>query len=109
MWILVKFHHIAFPGNAEGAGEDREPPENQGVAPALPLLPVVGPGMEQIALHGPQILPPQALNVDEGPLAAAESEMLQARQLERLLLRPAGHPRRRQATPSGRDASSTVT
>lgn len=68
----------------------------------------MGPTVEKVPLHRPQVFPPLLLNVDEGPLAAAECKVLQAGQLEEVLL-GIGHPMRWQVTPAGRAASSTET
>ena len=69
----------------------------------------MGPAVEQAALHGAQILLPLLLQVDQRPLAAAEGKVLDAGELEEVLLTAGGHPMRLQVTPAGRAASSTVT
>ena len=47
----------------------------------------MGPAVEECTLHGAQILLPLLLDVDEGPLAAAEGKVLQSGELEEILLR----------------------
>ena len=89
--------------------KNRQTPEGQRISPPLPLGPVMSPAVEQIALHGPQVLLPLLLQVDERPLPAAESEVLEAGEGEKLLLTVSGHPMRVQVTPAGRADSSTVT
>ena len=49
--------------------------------------------MEQISLHCAQIFPPLLLNMNECPLPSAKGKMLQAGQLEEVLL-PIDHPMR---------------
>ena len=105
----VKLHHIALAGQAQGRGEHGQAAEDQGVPPALPERCVVSPAVEHAALHGAQILLPLLLQVDQRPLAAAEGKVLDAGELEEVLLTAGGHPMRLQVTPAGRADSSTVT
>ena len=64
-----------------------EAPEDQNISPPFPLLVIMGPTVEEFTLHSAQILLPLLLNVDEGPLAAAEGEMLQPGELKEIFLR----------------------
>ena len=59
-------------------------------------------------VSSPKILRPLVFNVDEGPLTAAELEVLQAGELEEILL-GIGHPIRVQVTPLGSWFSAIVT
>ncbi len=90
-------------------GDDPKAADDQNVAAALGLLFVVGTPVKQVALHGAEIFRPLPLQVDQGPLAAAEGEVLKAGQGEVVLLRQGAHPMRVQVTPAGRAASSTAT
>ena len=69
----------------------------------------MGPAVEQLAFHGAQIFLPLLFQVDERPLAAAEGEVLDTGEGEKVLLTIDGHPIRLQVMPAGREASSTVT
>ena len=68
----------------------------------------MGVFVENCPVGGAEILRPLVLNVNEGPLPAAELEMLQTGELEAVLL-PIDHPIRVQVTPSGNSSSTTVT
>lgn len=68
----------------------------------------MGVFMKDRPIRGAVVLCPLVLDVDEGPLSAAEYKMLQAGQLEEVLLL-IDHPRCVQVTPAGRLLSSTVT
>ena len=85
--IGVEFHYIAFSGEPQCPRYHRETPEDQNIAPPLPQLLIMGPAVEECTLHGAQILLPLLLDVDEGPLAAAEGKVLQSGELEEILLR----------------------
>ena len=77
--------------------------------PPLPGGLIVGPPVKKVALHGAQVFRPLVFNVDQRPLPPAEGEVLQAGELEEVLVPVHGHPIRVQVTPAGRAASSTVT
>ena len=96
----MELHHIALPGDPQGGGGHRKSTEDQDIPPALPGLVVVGPAVEDVPLHRPEVFLPLLLNVNEGPLAAAEGKVLQTGQLEKVLLTIAAH------TPSITSASS---
>ena len=68
----------------------------------------MGPPVEKLPFHGPEIFLPLLLQMDERPLPAAEYEMLQTGEGEEVLL-TISHPMRMQVTPSGRESSSTLT
>lgn len=93
LWVGVELHHITFPGDAQRGRDNGQPPEDQEIAPALPRLLIVGAAVEQIALHRAKIVLPLLFDVDQRPLAAAEGEVLDAGELEEVLL-GADHPRR---------------
>ena len=67
----------------------------------------MGVFVENRPVGGAEILRPLVLNVNEGPLPAAELEMLQTGELEEVLL-GVDYPSTLQVTPAGRLASSTV-
>ena len=100
--------HVAGPGHPQGTGKHPYPPHRQQVSPALPQVLVVGPLVQNVPFHRAVVLLPLVLNVDQGPLPAAELEMLETGELEEVLLL-IGHPIRIQATPAGSFSSSTVT
>ena len=52
----------------------------------LPGLLTVGPAMKELPLRCAQVFFPLLFNMDQRPLAAAEGEVLQAGQLEVILL-----------------------
>ena len=68
----------------------------------------MGVFMEDGSICGAEILRPLVFNVNERPLPAAKLEMLQAGELEEVLL-GIDHPIRMQVTPLGSLSSSTVT
>ena len=78
------------------------PPQDQGISPALPGLLIVGPAVEEIPFHCPQVFSPLLFDVDERPLPPAEGEVLQAGQLEKVLFMIAAH------TPSITSAKSIL-
>ena len=75
----VVFQHVALPGNPQLGGVDADAPGNHGVPPALPELRIMGILVQDGPVYGAVILRPLVLNVNQGPLAAAEFEMLQPR------------------------------
>ena len=105
----MELHHVAGPGDSQAGGEDPQPPCHQKVPAFFSEAVVVGVLVEDLPLGGEDVFRPLPLQVDEGPLAAAEGEVLEAGELEKVLLVPAAHERRWQVTPWGRAASSTVT
>lgn len=68
----------------------------------------MGPGVEQVSLYRAEIFRPLIFNVDKRPLAAAKGKVLQAGELEVVLL-GIHYPSLRQVTPAGRAASFTRT
>ncbi len=104
----MKFQNVTGTGNAQGRGEDPHIPGDEQVPPAFTEITVVGVFVENGPVGGAKILRPLVFNVDEGPLAAAELEVLQAGELEEILL-GIGHPIRVQVTPLGSWSSATVT
>lgn len=64
--------------------------------------------MENCAVCGSEILCPLLFDMNERPLSAAELKMLEAGELEEILLR-INHPIRVQVTPAGSRVSSKVT
>ena len=83
-------------------------PGNDEISPAFGKIAVMGVFVENRPVGGAEILRPLVLNVNEGPLPAAELEMLQTGELEEVLL-PIDHPICVQVTPSGNSSSTTVT
>ena len=100
------FQNVALPADAQLCGIDADATLDQQVAPAFLQRPVMRPFMHQRAIHSAVIFSPLVFNVDQRPLAAAKGEMLQAGQLEEVLLL-IDHPMRVQVTPAGRWSSST--
>ena len=78
------------------------------VPPAFGKIAVMGVFVEDCSVGGAEILRPLVFNVNEGPLPAAELEMLQTGELEEVLL-GIDHPIRVQVTPLGSSSSTTVT
>ena len=68
----------------------------------------MGVFMHEAAVYSAEIFCPLVFNVDQRPLAAAKSKMLETGQLEPVLF-PDVHPIWIQVAPAGRAASSTVT
>ena len=101
------FQYVALSGYTQFRGIDADAPRNETVAPPLLKVRVVGVFVEKGAVNGAEILRPLVLNVNEGPLPAAELEMLQTGELEEVLL-GVDYPSTLQVTPAGRLASSTV-
>ena len=89
----MELHHIAFSGKAQGVGPHWQVPQNEGIASPLPLAGIVCPGVKQRAFHRAQIFPPLLFNVDQRPLPAAESKVLQSGEREEVLL-GVDHPMR---------------
>lgn len=87
---------------------DRQSSDNQAVSPAFLELLVMDMLMHELTVRSPEILCPLVFNMNQRPLAAAESKVLQPRKLEPILLWPT-HPIRWHVTPVGSADSSTVT
>lgn len=64
--------------------------------------------MQQAALNGTQIFRPLGFQMDQRPLPTAEGEVLDAGELEEVLL-GIGYPMCVTVMPAGREALSTVT
>ena len=103
----MKFQHITGAGNTQYPGKYPHIPGNDEISPAFGKIAVMGVFVENRPVGGAEILRPLVLNVNEGPLPAAELEMLQTGELEEVLL-GVDYPSTLQVTPSGRLASSTV-
>ena len=106
--VSVKFHHVALAGEPKLMGDHLQSSEDQRIAPVLTSCLIVGPAVEKIALHCPQVLLPLLLQVDQRPLPPAERKVLQPGEGEEVLGR-IGHPMRIQVTPAGSADSSTST
>ena len=76
MVIQMELHHITLTGYPQRPGEDGQPPNDQGVSSPLPGAHIVGVLVEELAVDGAPVLLPLVFDVDEGPLSAAEGEVL---------------------------------
>ena len=101
------FQHVALTGHPQLRRIYADPTGDEPVAPAFLKTGVVGVFVEKGAVNGAEILRPLVLDMDESPLAAAKGKVLQAGQLEEVLLR-IDYPIRVQVTPAGRFSSSTL-
>lgn len=106
LWICAKFYHITFSGKTQRRGGNGETSQNHRVSAFFPELLGMGPPVEQVAFCCPEVFPPLLFNVNQSPLATAKGKVLQAGELEILLL-SVHHPMRWQVTPAGSAASST--
>mgnify|MGYP006932085450 FL=1 len=64
VWVGMKLHHVAFSRYAQPGGYHRKSPEDQHIPPALPLLGVMGPLVEQAPLYRAQVILPLAFDMD---------------------------------------------
>ena len=72
----MELHHITGSGNAQTGGKDGHATGDDGAVPDLLPVPVVGALVHQRAVHRALVFRPLLLDVDQGPLAAAEPEVL---------------------------------
>ena len=104
----MKLHHIALAAQAQPLRIHGQATDGEHIAPPFPQAVLMGAAVQQSALHRAQVFRPLVLQVDEGPLAAAEGKVLDAGQREHTLPLLRRHFRMH-VTPAGRCASSTVT
>lgn len=84
--IGVEFQNIAYSGYFQSVRANIQASNSDDVSPALPKPFVVGSFMHQGAFCRKEVLVPQLLNVNEGPLSTAEGEMLDSGECEVLLV-----------------------
>ena len=102
----VKLHHIAFAGYAERGRIYPHGPHDEQVAAAFRAA-VVRLFVQDGTVRRAVVFRPLVLHMDERPLTAAECEVLDAGELEKIGL-GIDYPSTLQVTPFGRSASSTV-
>ena len=103
--IGPELHHVAGAGHAQPVADHPHSTGDEQAAPAFGLGGVMAAGVLQPPFGGAQILAPLLLQVNQGPLAAAKDEMLQAGHEKILIL--GGHQESlSQCTPSGRSSET---
>ena len=103
----AELDHVAGAGDAERSGEDAQIAQREQIPAAFAEGGVVRAGVHRLPVRGAEIFRPLVLDMDQRPLPAAELEVLEPGELEKVLLGP-NHPIRLSVTPSGSAASSTV-
>ena len=105
----MKLHRVTGAGDTQSRGKDAQTSGNQPIGALLREKLNVNLLVQEFSLCGPQIVRPGLLDMNEGPLPAAEGEMLETGQQKKLLFRIGHQSICRQVTPSGRASSATVT
>ena len=82
----MKFQHVARAGNAERARENAHIARDEEISPVFGKCAVVRVFMQDRAVRRAVILRPLVFDMDERPLPAAELKVLQAGELEEVLV-----------------------
>ena len=87
----AEFHHVAGSRQAQGRRKHPQAPDREQVPTAFPEALLMGPLVKQHSFRGPQVLRPLLFQVDKRPLPWAEAIVLEAGNLQIILLRDGLH------------------
>ena len=78
----AELHHIAVAGQPQPVADDPQIPHGDEIPALFPQRIIMAALMQQASLGGAQVFRPLLLHISQGPLAAAETEVLDAGHLQ---------------------------